>query len=236
MARGTPWQRDELVLALDLYFRMGAQVSARDPEVIALSEVLYTLPADKLTAVRGSQRSPESVRAKLQNFLTIDPAYHGKGLSHGSRGDREVWKEFADRREHLSAVARAIRESARGLEEVPRYEEEGEEEFPEGRLLYRLHRQRERDPGLVRKAKDIWLQKYGRLVCSVCGFDFAKVYGSLGDGYIECHHIRPVSELRSDSKTRVRDLAPVCANCHRMLHRKRPCVSMEELSTLIDDP
>jgi len=235
MAPNTSWQRDELVLALDLYFHTGGQVNARHPEVVALSEVLHTLPANKLTVVESRHRSPESVRAKLQNFLTIDPTYHGKGLPHGGRGDRDVWSEFTDRREHLAAVARAIRENVRGMEEVLRYEEEAEEEFPEGRILYRLHRLRERDSRLVRKAKEAWLQKHGRLVCSVCAFDFASFYGSLGDGYIECHHLRPVSELRPDSKTRVRDLAPVCANCHSMLHRKRPWVSVEELSNLINN-
>ncbi|HBC3475266.1 hypothetical protein GOP97_11155 [Vibrio cholerae] len=50
---------------------------------------------------------------------------------------------------------------------------------------------------------------------------FRECYGSHGDSYIEAHHIIPLSELCSvdGSKTRLEDLAMVCSNCHRMLHR-----------------
>lgn len=57
--------------------------------------------------------------------------------------------------------------------------------------------------------------------CQICGFDFDNQYGpSLARGYIEVHHIRPLSEERElvDPET---DLMPVCSNCHSMLHRKR---------------
>jgi serine/threonine protein kinase len=70
--------------------------------------------------------------------------------------------------------------------------------------------------GVVYLAEDTTL---GRLACEACGFDFAQVYGKLGEGFIECHHTKPVSKLRKGDKTKLSDLALVCANCHRMLHR-----------------
>ena len=48
----------------------------------------------------------------------------------------------------------------------------------------------------------------------------------------ECHHTVPVSEYGSGARTQLRDLALVCANCHRMLHRRRPWLTIDELLRL----
>lgn len=71
--------------------------------------------------------------------------------------------------------------------------------------------------------------------CMICGFDYEKVYGELGRGYIEVHHIKPLAsqeeEVRVNPET---DLICVCANCHRMLHRYRNyIISVEELRRII---
>jgi hypothetical protein len=55
--------------------------------------------------------------------------------------------------------------------------------------------------------------------CRVCGFWFEKVYGTLGNGFAEAHHVVPLGQLRDHVRTRVEDLITVCGNCHRMLHR-----------------
>jgi len=77
------------------------------------------------------------------------------------------------------------------------------------------------------------LQETGKLICEVCEFDFVEVYGELGHGFAECHHIVPVSELVDDHKTKLADLAIVCANCHRMLHKARPLLKIGELRALV---
>ena len=104
-----------------------------------------------------------------------------------------------------------------------------EAEAPEGRGLFRVHRTRERNPALVKKKKKAALRKSGCLRCEVCGFDFQKVYGDLGQSFIECHHTVPVSELEPGATTRLKDLALVCANCHRMLHRGGETLTVREL-------
>jgi len=74
-------------------------------------------------------------------------------------------------------------------------------------------------------------------VCQVCGFDFEKVYGDRGAGFIEVHHLRPIATLKRATKIDPRkDMSVVCANCHRMIHRKRDHVlSLGELRKLLNN-
>src|SRR5262249_23464803 len=126
-----------------------------------------------------------------------------------------------------------IRWSYQVIEPSPPAELEEEEAFPEGRVLYRLHRVRERDPELVRRAKEKAMDEFGCLACVVCTFDFALTYGEVGKGFIECHHLLPLADLIAEHLNRLRDLALVCSNCHRMLHRKRPWLRIEQLVALL---
>lgn len=66
--------------------------------------------------------------------------------------------------------------------------------------------------------------------CQACGFDFARQYGSLGDGFIEVHHttVYAVRQGRRRVDPSV-DLVPVCSNCHRMLHRSQPPLGIRDL-------
>jgi 5-methylcytosine-specific restriction protein A len=109
---------------------------------------------------------------------------------------------------------------------------EDEDEFPEGKVLYRQHRTRERNRNLVEQVKN-QAAKEGQLRCSACGFDFNQVYGDLGKGYIECHHTVPISEYADRKTTKISELALVCSNCHAMLHRRRPWLSIWDLSAAI---
>ena len=73
------------------------------------------------------------------------------------------------------------------------------------------------------------------MFCEVCGFDFKERYGDIGEGYIEGHHTKPVSEMSEIEQTMVEYIALVCSNCHRILHRKRPWHSVSELKDLFAD-
>ena len=110
-----------------------------------------------------------------------------------------------------------------------------EEEFPEGKVLTRVHKARERSRAAVTKKKAYVLKRMGTLACEACGFDFREVYGDLGDGFAECHHTVPVSELKKGQKTSLKDLSILCANCHRMIHRSRPMLSVSELKQKLED-
>ena len=109
---------------------------------------------------------------------------------------------------------------------------EDAESFPEGQQVLKQHLVRERNPELIARAKERYKQKYGKLTCEVCQFDFEKEYGAIGIDYIEGHHTKPVSKMKLDEQTKIEEIAMVCANCHRMLHRRRPWLSLEELEQL----
>jgi 5-methylcytosine-specific restriction protein A len=71
--------------------------------------------------------------------------------------------------------------------------------------------------------------------CSVCGFSFFEEYGELGKGFVEVHHIVPLSMTRTARITdSVNDLVVVCSNCHSMLHRNNPVLLPSELSNIIN--
>lgn len=104
--------------------------------------------------------------------------------------------------------------------------------FPEGQEYERRHLARERSTALIRLVKNRAAMR-GALRCEVCNFDFEMTYGRIGKGYIEAHHTIPVSELAAHSATSPDDIALVCANCHRMLHRRRPWLRMHQLRNVL---
>lgn len=113
-------------------------------------------------------------------------------------------------------------------------EEDDEISFPEGKEKYILHKQKERNRGLIKIAKERQIQKDSKLCCQICNFSFLDAYGQIGEGFIEAHHIYPISELTAETKTKIEDLIFVCSNCHRMLHRKRPWLTGGDLRNLIN--
>ncbi|HEY1013855.1 MAG TPA: HNH endonuclease [Herpetosiphonaceae bacterium] len=232
MSRNPHWTRDELILALDLYFVANpSHTSERDPAIVALSSLLRELPIHDQETVAENFRSPDSVYMKLCNFRRLDPHSTAGGLAAGAQGDRLVWDEFAHDRPRLTQVAAAIRAGAAALPpEAPEVAAELDEAaFPEGRVLTRLHLLRERNQTLVQTKKQQVLAQTGRLACEACTFDFAARYGDLGQGFAECHHLLPLAQLQPATRTRLADLAIVCANCHRMLHRARPVLTLPAL-------
>lgn len=229
------WTRDELVLALDLYFREpSARGSKTHPQCVRLSKILNSLPIHRGKPRGTTFRNPNGVAMKLSNFLTYDPSYTGKGLAAGSHAEKEVWKTFSTDRGKLQQAAEAIVAGASELASAGIVADEEDEGSEEGRILTRVHKMRERDSGLVRKKKQKVLSLTGRLQCEACGFDFAVVFGKLGNGFAECHHSRPISTLNPGEKTKLSDLHIVCANCHRMLHLGKPWQSVAQLKVLRD--
>ena len=107
--------------------------------------------------------------------------------------------------------------------------------FSEGKKKLRQHIYRERNPRVILLAKQKFKEQHnGKLFCEICGFDFQEKYGDIGEDFIEGHHTIPVSELNEGHITRIDDIALVCSNCHRMLHRRRPWLNKEELKSLLE--
>ena len=108
--------------------------------------------------------------------------------------------------------------------------EENVEGLPEGAQTKVLVNRYERS----KINRQICIAKYGAF-CNICGFDFGKNYGPDGNGYIEVHHIIPVSKLGENYRINpLTDLIPLCANCHAMIHRRIPPYSVDEVKTLLE--
>ncbi len=72
--------------------------------------------------------------------------------------------------------------------------------------------------------------------CSVCGFDFEKAYGEIGKGFIEVHHSLPVSQMGiGHIVDPIKELFPLCPNCHAMIHRKNPPYTIDELKKIMEE-
>ena len=70
--------------------------------------------------------------------------------------------------------------------------------------------------------------------CIVCGFNFGQVFGELGEGYIHVHHLLDLASIGEEYEVDpIDDLRPVCPNCHAMLHREAPAMSIEKLKEFV---
>jgi 5-methylcytosine-specific restriction protein A len=83
----------------------------------------------------------------------------------------------------------------------------------------------ERNPVARKKC----IEHYG-FQCVVCSCDFEKVYGDIGKGFIHVHHLTQLSDIGQGYEVDpVKDLRPVCPNCHAMLHKKNPPYTIDEM-------
>ena len=192
----------------------------------------YVLKAIEKLRTDGVPRNRKSTKYDLHWAGEILPpkyllavankVVHGK-LGHGFRGGAEtnnflIARGFSDIRDKL------------GRRIAPQAEDEDDSAFyPEGKSSYKLHRTIERSSKLVKTVKNLRLAKFGDLACEVCGFSFFKTYGPIGAGFIEAHHTVPISALKGRRYTRIDEIALVCPNCHRMLHRTSPLLTPAEL-------
>jgi predicted HNH restriction endonuclease len=242
--RNPTWVRDELILALDLYLRYAGNPPGKDStEIIELSETLNHL-ARYLRLTRAERfRNANGVYMKLMNFRRFDPVFTeaGKvGLTRGGKTEEEVWADFTHDPARCHQIAETIkRVLATAPDEAPTVVDLADDdiaEAEEGRVVTTLHRRYERHIGIVKAKKARALALLGRLVCEACGFDFGQRYGQRGEGFIECHHTRPLHTLKPGEKTKAKDLRLLCANCHRMVHATRRWLSFEELVAIFRDP
>ena len=89
---------------------------------------------------------------------------------------------------------------------------------------------RERNP----RNRLLCLQIHGDL-CKVCGFNSSQFFPSL-ESIIEVHHIEQLAELDHPKiYDPAKDLIPLCPNCHRAIHKKRPPYLPDELRDLLNE-
>lgn len=160
----------------------------------------------------------ETLRNALQSYKGTIDYYAERGKN--KPGDRKIYERFANILSEVEAHYSIDDE----LDEVKTSDVEGLRKS----VFVNVY---ERSAEARRKC----IQNMG-CVCAVCGFDFEKVYGELGKGFIHVHHKIPVSSIGEAYTVNYEtDLLPVCPNCHAMLHRKKSgkVFSVEELKDII---
>jgi predicted HNH restriction endonuclease len=127
-------------------------------------------------------------------------------------------------------------ELRRGIHDVTQHLEDVDDpelgQFKEGELRQSFVKHRAREWKLRAKKLDEFSRKHGRIFCEVprCGFDFKTIYGSVGEGFAEVHHLDPLGSSPAGGQISSLDrLSVVCSNCHRMIHRGGECRRLETL-------
>jgi 5-methylcytosine-specific restriction protein A len=109
------------------------------------------------------------------------------------------------------------------------YNDEKEQFFNEGKAKRVLVNIYERD----REAREKCIEYYGHK-CFACGLILSNIYGEIAEKFIHVHHIIELSSIKKEYIVDpVKDLRPLCPNCHAIIHRKSPAIGIEELKKLI---
>ena len=108
----------------------------------------------------------------------------------------------------------------------------------EGKTIFKETKHKKRCTKLRNAVIQKFTKENGHISCSVCGFDFEEVYKELGKGYIEIHHEVPIYQYSDEGfgqyvEEAVKNMKPLCANCHRMIHRQKNPLSIEELKRIV---
>jgi predicted HNH restriction endonuclease len=161
------------------------------PKGEVLQEILPVLrPSEEFFQNSGRANIP-----KWQHRVLTEVAYlrqRGKMAPH--QNDRQRW-----------ALSVATAGAAPAISAV------------EGRERLRIHKHRERSGSLRRQKINEVLARTGKLECECCDRDAESVYGPIGRGFCEIHHLDIIAQ--GERRTELTDLAVVCACCHRILHR-----------------
>lgn len=193
---------------------------------------------DSFFDAMGDGRSPAQFRNSMKNARdTFDILFdngrigwvdrNGKqpSMSASFRRVQEEWKERSD--EELERFVLGLQA---GMPVAVERTARGHEARTEGGERVYLSMRRERDP----KLRDDAITLHG-LDCMACGFNFSRIYGAIGEGFVEVHHVIPLAEAGLSVTDPTTDLIVLCANCHRMVHRQSGvCLSLGELKAHLE--
>ncbi len=133
---------------------------------------------------------------------------------------------------HLFVQRNILGKHKRGIKEI-KIQEDLEPIAIEGKSVLATHMKFERNSNFIKKIKEQALKENFMLNCEGCGFSFLDFYGEVGKGFIEAHHKNELSQQGGQTKTTRKDIALICSNCHKMLHKKTPSMTIDELKKLI---
>lgn len=172
------------------------------------------------------------IKARKNNVTllpTIQRSFMIPRAVKGGIGQSNVW--FANTKESEKYTAQIFEfiDNYDANETVPDIDFSALEGNP--RLL--AHIKRERNQKLVKLKKKQVLEQTGSLACEVCAFDFKLVYGELGAEFCEVHHLKKLADAEKQVETLLSDLAVICSNCHRIIHRTNPMKTIPQIKEAV---
>ncbi len=204
--------------------------------------VLYEHDFDKNEIDRGMHYTDITEVAIKRGYLSSYAENPAQNIGSDLRRKNNIFKsygngfyEFSDL-ENAKKVYERIRKKFPDCFEEPESacniipeEVENENDYFEGITRKIMINTFERDP----EARKDCIRHYGSK-CFICGFDFEEKYGVIGKGYIHVHHIVPLSDIREEYQIDpIKDLRPVCPNCHAIIHTEKPPIDIDRLKSLI---
>lgn len=168
--------------------------------------------------IRHAAHTPTGTVRKTSSFRRS----HSPGLYHYAQSFIREWQIASSA--PLYATTSDRNENWWGQEELP-----ADEPLVEGASVTVKVTAFERNP-LARKK---CIERYGS-TCSICGFSFGAAYGTAAAGYVHVHHLTPLASVGKEYVIDpIKDLRPVCANCHAVIHMRQPPYSIEEVKEML---
>ena len=215
------WTYEELVLALDLYFKLPFNVvSSAHPDIIALSKELRSWVPE---IIDERFRSSSSIALKLSSFLILDGHRLSKGNINMGWMDKGIFAYYKEKPHALDEEVQAIKEERAKTRNLKKYKIQEvfypfQKDIGFDKELSAIKRFKKRNGGVIGRKKQLIMSKFGKLCCDVCSFDFKATYGRLGEFYMECHPKFPLSEIDLETEVTLNDLSMICSNCRNMLY------------------
>lgn len=191
---------------------------ANDEQVTTARALLGTIPSSYTVDIHSEQGGPD--------WLVKDGRFsiEAVGSAISNHGSEEAVEYVAG---HVAVPILAAMAELIGYDEAPPSTEQAD---VEGALTLSTYKRRERS----RRNRFLCLSIHGNR-CAACGLDPLHLYGQQAD-IIEVHHIEPLYLLEQPrAYCPERDLIPLCPNCHRLIHSRRPFpYSLEELRGVLN--
>ena len=230
--RNPDFVREELILCLDLYFRLDyGQMHGRHPSVIQLSNDLKNLNIHQYIPDKESFRSVNSIALKLANFKRLDSNFGGKGMKMGGKMDREIWNEFHGHRNKLMKESSLIKHLY--LDSKNTFVLSDQKANYQSNFLCNFHKNRETDPLVMKVKKEMALIEAKKLQCEVCDFDALEFYGEIGRDLMEIHYCKEIDNEPGLAASDMKDFIIVCSNCHKVLDKNYGILDYNDIRSLL---
>jgi predicted HNH restriction endonuclease len=177
----------------------------------ALTELVMGVPMETLTDNNlASDNRFSRLREELQSSLALRPISEKYSTGHNYYGIYDLVGS-----EDTAAIATSfVKDVLKSVRDFQVDDGAADYRSIENRLKVAWHLRRERDPKLARDRKE-----RDGYRCQICRYTLDEIYGDIGRGFAEAHHIGWLSKLDGPIENSIDNLQTVCPNCHRMLHK-----------------